>query len=228
MCFSQSVWFSISVFLNLCDSQSVLFSISVFLNLCDFQSVLFSISVFLNLCNSQSVRFSISVFLNLCVSQLVFFSISAIWGRHHQLDDSLVGQLTIVWSLLSACLCPTAAQLFSVRRVPFQYCTMFWMHKWKLLPSFYPIPFLLICRLSMKVFLALAVCNCSVYMEEPTYRAAPPCCRHTQFLELLGIPTTICWILILSAPFYLISFWSAIFSRHELRIENYKTKYHQR
>ena len=40
------------------------------------------------------MRFSISVFLNLCISQLVFFSISAIWGRHRQLDDSLVGQLT--------------------------------------------------------------------------------------------------------------------------------------
>ena len=68
--------------------------LSVFLNLCDSQSVLFSISVFLNLCDSQLVFFSICAILNLCNSQLVFFSIKAIWGRHRQLDDSLVGQLT--------------------------------------------------------------------------------------------------------------------------------------
>ena len=94
LCFSQSVRFSISVFLNLCDSQSVRFSICAFLNLCDSQLVLFSISVFLNLCDSQLVFFSICAILNLCNSQLVFFSIKAIWARHRQLDDSLVGQLT--------------------------------------------------------------------------------------------------------------------------------------
>ena len=70
------------------------FSISAFLNLCDSQLVLFSISVFLNLCDSQLVFFSICAILNLCNSQLVFFSIKAIWARHRQLDDSLVGQLT--------------------------------------------------------------------------------------------------------------------------------------
>ena len=63
-------------------------------NLCDSQLVLFSISVFLNLCDSQLVFFSICAILNLCNSQLVFFSIKAVWGRHRQLDDSLVGQLT--------------------------------------------------------------------------------------------------------------------------------------
>ena len=68
--------------------------LSVFLNMCDSQSVLFSISVFLNLCDSQLVFFSICAILNLCNSQLVFFSIKAVWGRHRQLDDSLVGQLT--------------------------------------------------------------------------------------------------------------------------------------
>ena len=56
--------------------------------------MLFSISVFLNLCDSQLVFFSICAILNLCNSQLVFFSIKAVWGRHRQLDDSLVGQLT--------------------------------------------------------------------------------------------------------------------------------------
>ena len=62
------------------------------------QYVFFSISVFLNLCDSQLVFFSICAILNLCNSQLVFFSIKAIWARHHQLDDSLVGQLTsVIW-----------------------------------------------------------------------------------------------------------------------------------
>ena len=88
------MFFSICAILNLCFSQSVRLSIGVFLNLCDSHSVLFSISVFLNLCDSQLVFFSICAILNLCNSQLVFFSIKAVWGRHRQLDDSLVGQLT--------------------------------------------------------------------------------------------------------------------------------------
>ena len=94
LCVSRFVHFSICVFLNLCFSQFMQFSITVFLSLCDSQSVRFSISVFLNLCDSQLVFFSICAILNLCDSQLVFFSIKAVWGRHRQLDDSLVGQLT--------------------------------------------------------------------------------------------------------------------------------------
>ena len=48
----------------------------------------------LNLQVSQSGLFSIGSFLNLVFSQSGLFSIESFWGRHRQLDDSLVGQLT--------------------------------------------------------------------------------------------------------------------------------------
>ena len=41
-------------------------------------------------------QFSNRAFLKWSNSQIEHFSKSAIWGRHHQLDDSLVGQLTMV------------------------------------------------------------------------------------------------------------------------------------
>ena len=43
---------------------------------------------------SQMEQFSNRTFLKWSNSQIEQFSKSAIWGRHHQLDDSLVGQLT--------------------------------------------------------------------------------------------------------------------------------------
>ena len=39
-------------------------------------------------------HFSIGAILKWSNSQMEQFSNSAFWGRHHQLDDSLVGQLT--------------------------------------------------------------------------------------------------------------------------------------
>ena len=39
-------------------------------------------------------HFSNGAILKWSNSQIEHFSKSAIWGRHHQLDDSLVGQLT--------------------------------------------------------------------------------------------------------------------------------------
>ena len=39
-------------------------------------------------------QFSNGAFLKWSNSQIEHFSNGAIWGRHHQLDDSLVGQLT--------------------------------------------------------------------------------------------------------------------------------------
>ena len=39
-------------------------------------------------------HFSNGAFLKWSNSQIEHFSNGAIWGRHHQLDDSLVGQLT--------------------------------------------------------------------------------------------------------------------------------------
>ena len=91
----------ISIFLSIWAvwSQSSHHSIFAFHDLCISRSVFFSICAFLNLCFSQLVLFSISVFLNLCDSQLVFFSIKAVWGRHRQLDDSLVGQLTMTFQV---------------------------------------------------------------------------------------------------------------------------------
>ena len=41
-------------------------------------------------------HFSIGAILKWSNSQMEQFSNSAFWGRHHQLDDSLVGQLTIL------------------------------------------------------------------------------------------------------------------------------------
>ncbi len=43
---------------------------------------------------SQMEQFSNGSILKSSISQIKHFSKSAIWGRHHQLDDSLVGQLT--------------------------------------------------------------------------------------------------------------------------------------
>ena len=54
----------------------------------------FSIESFLNRIFSQSDLFSIGSFLNQIFSQSDLFSIESFWGSHHQLDDSLVQQLT--------------------------------------------------------------------------------------------------------------------------------------
>ena len=40
-------------------------------------------------------HFSNGAILKSNISQMEQFSNGAFWGRHHQLDDSLVGQLTI-------------------------------------------------------------------------------------------------------------------------------------
>ena len=97
--------------LNLQVSQSGLFSIGSFLNRVFSQSGLFSIGSFLNRVFSQSGLFSIWSFLNRVFSQSGLFSIESFWGRHRQLDDSLVGQLTkrtVQWScpFLLAFFCP--------------------------------------------------------------------------------------------------------------------------
>ena len=60
------------------------------------QSLRHSISRFLNRVFSQLDLFSIGSFLNRIFSQSDLFSIGSFWGRHHQLDDSLVGQLTTI------------------------------------------------------------------------------------------------------------------------------------
>ena len=72
----------------------LLWSFGAILNRIFSQSDLFSIGSFLNLVFSQSGLFSILSFLNLVFSQSGLFSIESFWGRHRQLDDSLVGQLT--------------------------------------------------------------------------------------------------------------------------------------
>ena len=43
---------------------------------------------------SQMEHFSNGAILKSNISQMEQFSNEAFWGRHHQLDDSLVGQLT--------------------------------------------------------------------------------------------------------------------------------------
>ena len=43
---------------------------------------------------SQMEHFSNGAILKSNISQMEQFSNGAFWGRHHQLDDSLVGQLT--------------------------------------------------------------------------------------------------------------------------------------
>ena len=44
-------------------------------------------------------HFSNGAILKSNISQMEQFSNGAFWGRHHQLDDSLVGQLTIEYVL---------------------------------------------------------------------------------------------------------------------------------
>ena len=53
----------------------------------------FSNGAILKWSNSQIEHFSNGAILKWSNSQIEHFSKSAIWGRHHQLDDSLVGQL---------------------------------------------------------------------------------------------------------------------------------------
>ena len=77
-------------------SQTLRHSISRFLNQIFSQFDLFSIRSFLNSIFSQFDLFSIGSFLNRIFSQSDLFSIESFWGRHRQLDDSLVGQLTRV------------------------------------------------------------------------------------------------------------------------------------
>ena len=92
-CYNWLLW-SFGAILNRIFSQSGLFSIGSFLNRIFSQSGLFSIGSFLNRVFSQSGLFSIWSFLNRVFSQSGLFSIESFWGRHRQLDDSLVGQLT--------------------------------------------------------------------------------------------------------------------------------------
>ena len=54
----------------------------------------FSNGAILKWSNSQMEQFSNGAILKWSDSQMEQFSNGAIWGRHHQLDDNLVGQLT--------------------------------------------------------------------------------------------------------------------------------------
>ena len=72
---------------------TILTAPSFIIDYCD-HLVRFSIGAILNWIFSQMEFFSIGSFLNLIFSQLDLFSIESFWGRHRQLDDSLVGQLT--------------------------------------------------------------------------------------------------------------------------------------
>ena len=54
----------------------------------------FSNRTFLKWSISQMEQFSNGAILKWSNSQIKHFSNGANWGRHHQLDDSLVGQLT--------------------------------------------------------------------------------------------------------------------------------------
>ena len=55
---------------------------------------------------SQMEHFSNEAILKWSNSQIKHFSNGAIWGRHHQLDDSLVGQLTSVLLVVEVERCP--------------------------------------------------------------------------------------------------------------------------
>ena len=71
---------------------------SAFLKFSISQILLFSNPALLKSYNSQILHtqilfFSNPAILKFCNSQILHFSNSAIWGRHRQLDDSLVGQL---------------------------------------------------------------------------------------------------------------------------------------
>ena len=59
----------------------------------------FSNRTFLKWSISQMEQFSNGAILKWSNSHIEHFSNGAFWGRHHQLDDSLVGQLTIEYVL---------------------------------------------------------------------------------------------------------------------------------
>ena len=82
------------MFLKFCVSQIVHFSNIAILKCSNSQIQHFSNSTFLKWSNSQIEHFSNGAILKWSNSQIEHFSKSAIWVRHHQLDDSLVGQLT--------------------------------------------------------------------------------------------------------------------------------------
>ena len=96
---SQSSCHSISASLNLVFSQSRNVSIEAILNRIFSQLDLFSVGEILNRILSQSDLGSIGSWLNSILAQFDLGSIgswlnSILRGRHPQLDDSLVGQLT--------------------------------------------------------------------------------------------------------------------------------------